>query len=136
MAGPKMCSTIALNAACTAIRDNTNKVAVCTTEITSASSVADIEGTGGSTYGLAWTTLTTGASTSWAIAAGDVSGLKLTMSSQGGISVETTGVAGKIVLYNTASTILYITDCTTQALTSTSNTVTIPAFDIEFRNAT
>jgi hypothetical protein len=132
----KFCSTIALNAACTAIRDNTAKVAVCTSLITSASSVADIEGTGGSTFGLAWTSLTTGASTSWAIAAGDVSGIKLTMTSQGGVSVVSTGVAGKVVFYNTATTIIYITDCTTQALTSTNNTVTIPAFDIEFRNAT
>jgi len=130
----KFCSTVALNAGCTALRDNTAKVAVCTSLITSASSVSDIESS--ATYGLAWTTLTTGASTSWTIAAGDVSGLKLTMSSQGGIAVGTTGVAAKVVLYNTASTILYITDCTTQALTSTANTVTIPAFDIEFRNAT
>ena len=134
MAGPKMCSTIALNAACTSIRDLTEKVAICTTAITSASAVSDIEG--GAAHGLAWTTLTTGASTSWTIAAGDVSGIKLTMSSQGGISVEATGVAGKIAFYATASTVYYITDCTTQALTSTSNTVTIPAFDIEFRNAT
>lgn len=126
----KFCSSNILNAAATVIRDNCAKIAVCTT--VSIASVADAQ-----TNMLAETTLTTGASTSFTIADGDVSGRKITISQQSSIAVATTGVAGQIALYSSAANVLYyLTNCTTQALASTSNKVTIPAWKIEFRDAT
>ena len=128
----KFCSSNILNAAATVIRDNCAKIAVCTT--VSITNVAEAQGAM-----LAETTLTTGASTSFTIADGDVSGRKITISQQSSIAVASTGVAGQIALYTTVggSTVLYyLTNCTTQALASTSNKVTIPAWKIEFRDAT
>ena len=131
----KHCSTIILNAACTVIRDNCTLVTICTSDITTASSASQANST--ANYMLASATLTTGASTSWTIAAGDVSGVKITMSSQSTLAVEKTGVAQKICLMAAGSSKIYNqTECTTQNLASTANRVTIPAFDIEFRDAT
>lgn len=131
----KFCSTIVLNAACTVIRDNCTAICVCTTELTSASSAQHAIST--ANYGLAITTLTTGASTSWTIAPGDVSGVKITVTAQSSIAVNKVGVAGKVALVNAGSSkIYYFTECTTQSLASTANKVTIPAWDIEFRDAT
>jgi hypothetical protein len=128
----KFCSSVILDAAATVIRDRAAKIAVCTSN--AIASVDDVEA-----QTLAVTTLTTGAgSTSFAIQDGDISGRKITIAAQSSIAVGTTGVAGKICLYTTIGTtaLLYITECTTQALASTANKVTIPAWKIEFRDAT
>lgn len=128
----KFCSSVILNAAATVIRDGAAKIAVCTS--VAIASVNDVEA-----QTLAVTTLTTGAgSTSFTIADGDVSGRKITISAQSSIAVATTGVAGQIALYTTVGStqLYYLTNCTTQALASTANKVTIPAWKIEFRDAT
>ena len=126
----KSCSTIILNACATIIRDNAQKVAICTS--VSTNTVASVQANL-----LAETTLTTGASTSYTIGPGDVSGVKITITSQASIAVASTGVAQRIALYSSVSNVVYaITECTTQALTSTLNKVTIPAFDVEFQDAT
>ena len=128
----KFCSSIILDAAATVIRDRGAKIAVCTSAV--INTVDNVE-----TYTLAVTTLTTGAgSTSYTLADGDVSGRKITISAQSSIAVATTGVAAQICIYTTIGTtaLLYKTDATTQALASTANKVTIPAWKIEFRDAT
>ena len=126
----KFCSSLVLNAACTYIRDNTVKVAVCST--LSTASVAAVQAAM-----LAETALTTGASTSWTLADSSVTGRKLTMTAQSSIAIATTGVAKNIALYSSVSDVVYyVTNCTTQALVSTNNKVTIPAFSMHFYDAT
>jgi hypothetical protein len=127
----KSCSTVILNACATFIRDNAQKVAICTS--VSTNTVASVQANM-----LAETTLTTGAgSTSYTIGAGDVSGVKITITSQASIAVATTGVAQRLALYSSVTNVVYaVTECTTQALTSTLNKVTIPTFDVEFQDAT
>ena len=126
----KFCSSVVLGAACTVIRDNTAKVAVCTSLTTNT--VADVQANM-----LAETTLTTGASTSWTLADSSVSGRKITMTAQSSIAIATTGVAKSIALYSSVTNLVYyVTHCSTQALVSTANKVTIPAFSMHFYDAT
>lgn len=62
------------------------------------------------------------------IADGDTNGRKLTTAQQSDTSITGSGTAGHVVLDD--GTNLYITTCTSQALTS-GGTVTTPAYDIE-----
>lgn len=65
------------------------------------------------------------------IANGDTSGRKLTVAQQAAISITASGTANHIVLaISGSSRLIYITTCTSQALTS-GGTVTVPAWDIE-----
>jgi hypothetical protein len=67
---------------------------------------------------------------------GDVSGRKVTVASKSGVTVDTSGTATHVALVITASsTLLYVTTCTSQALTS-GNTVTFPAWDVEVADPT
>lgn len=63
---------------------------------------------------------------------GDTNGRKVTVAQQSDIPIDTTGTATHIVIARDAATseLLYVTTCTSQALTS-GGTVTIPAWDIE-----
>lgn len=60
---------------------------------------------------------------------GDTSGRKTTIAQQASISITDSGDATHIVL-SSADTLLYVTTCTQQTLTS-GGTVTVPAWDIE-----
>lgn len=64
---------------------------------------------------------------------GDTNGRKISINEQADISVTNSGTAEHIALTN-ADTLLYVTTCTSQALTS-GNTVTVPAWDIEIADA-
>jgi len=67
----------------------------------------------------------------YTIADGDSSGRKLTVTAQSGVSVTATGTATHVVLADdVGSELLYVTTCTSQALTS-GGSVDVPAFDIE-----
>jgi hypothetical protein len=67
---------------------------------------------------------------------GDTSGRKVTVASKSGVTVDTSGTATHVALVNTtSSTLLYVTTCTSQALTA-SNTVTFPAWGIEVADPT
>lgn len=82
------------------------------------------------TYKLADVTVTAGdGNGDFTIANGDTSGRKLTVAAQADIPVDTSGTAEHIALCD-GSRLLYVTTCTSQAITS-GNTVTIPAWDIE-----
>jgi len=60
---------------------------------------------------------------------GDVSGRKVTVAEQEDVDVDSTGTATHVAICD-GSVLLYVTTCTSQALTS-GNTVTVPAWDIE-----
>jgi hypothetical protein len=85
------------------------------------------------TYDLATHTLTSG---DFSKANGDSSGRKVTVAQQASIAVDHNGTATHIALGKSGSSELtYVTTCTSQVLTA-GNTVTVPAFDIEFGDPT
>lgn len=84
---------------------------------------------------LADVTLTAGdGNGDYTIANGDTSGRKLTVAQQANITIDASGDATHVCL-DDGSTLLYVTTCTTQTLTS-GGTVTVPAFDIEIADPT
>lgn len=78
------------------------------------------------TYALADVTMAGGDYTN---ADGDTSGRKCTVGAKSGVTVDTTGTATHIAICD-GSVLLYVTTCTSQALTS-GNTVDFPAWDVE-----
>lgn len=82
------------------------------------------------TYALADVTMAGGDFTK---ANGDTSGRKVTMGAKSSVLIDASGTATHIALVRVAdSTLLYVTTCTSQALTANgSNTVNFPAWDIE-----
>jgi hypothetical protein len=65
---------------------------------------------------------------------GDTSGRKVTMAANNGVAVDASGTAAHVAWWGSSgSTLLLVTTCTTQALTS-GNTVNIPAHDFEIRD--
>uniref|UniRef100_A0A6H1ZNS0 Uncharacterized protein n=1 Tax=viral metagenome TaxID=1070528 RepID=A0A6H1ZNS0_9ZZZZ len=85
------------------------------------------------TYMLAIKSTLTGADFLIADAAGG--GRKTTISQQASISVTASGAATHICLMDVSAKLLYVTTCTSQALTS-GNTVTIPAWTITIGDPT
>lgn len=83
-----------------------------------------------STYALADVTMSGGDFTK---ANGDTSGRKLTMAAKSSALIDATGTATHIALVRVSdSTLLYVTTCTSQALTANgSNTVNFPSWKIE-----
>lgn len=78
---------------------------------------------------LADVTLTAGAGNGdYTLANGDTNGRKLTVAQQASVPIDSSGTATHVVL--TDGTNIYVTTCTSQALTA-GGTVTVPAWDIE-----
>ena len=120
MAG-KSQNDLMLDAAFDYIRGIVTTMSICTTQPT--------------TYSQAFTVNTLAlvamASTDITTTPGDTSGRKMHVGSETGMTVVTTGAANHIALIDTDGTaLLFVTTCTTQALT-TGNTVNIPAWDDE-----
>lgn len=67
--------------------------------------------------------------TDYTKAAGDTSGRKCTIAAKSSVPVDTTGTATHVAICD-GTRLLYVTTCTSQALTS-GNTVNIPAWDVE-----
>lgn len=65
---------------------------------------------------------------------GDTSGRKVTMAAKSAVPVDTTGTATHVALVD-ATRLLYVTTCTSQALTS-GNTVNFPAWKVEIADPT
>jgi len=107
------------------IADNCKRITVCSTQPTTYTE-------GNATYALADVTTTEGVGGGdFTLANGDTNGRKLTVASQADIDIDSSGTAQHIALLDVDnSKLLYVTTCTSQALTDT-GTVTIPAFDIE-----
>lgn len=85
-----------------------------------------------STYKLADVVMTAGAGNGdYVLADGDASGRKLTVQQQSSMDIDTSGTATHVAIsISGSSTLLYVTTCTSQVLTS-GGTVTVPAWDIE-----
>lgn len=60
---------------------------------------------------------------------GDTSGRKVTVAQKSAVTIDNSGTATHVVLAS-GSVLLYVTTCTSQALTA-AGTVTFPAWDIE-----
>ena len=82
------------------------------------------------TYALADVTMAGGDFTK---AAGDVSGRKVTVAAKSGVLIDVSGTANHVALVRVSdTTLLYVTTCTSQALTANgSNTCSFPAWDVE-----
>ena len=102
------------------ILDQANIMTACSAEPTTRTEAV-------TTYALADATMT--ADTDYTKANGDTSGRKVTVAAKSTITVDASGTATHIALCD-GSTLLYVTTCTSQALTS-GNTVNFPAWDVE-----
>lgn len=108
-----------LDGALDVIKNNCNGMQACSAEPTTRTEAV-------TTYELAAAAMTSGDFTH---ANGDTSGRKTTVAAQSGETVDNTGTATHVSL-TSASLLLYVTTCTSQALTS-GNTVNFPAWKIE-----
>ncbi len=115
-----------LDAALDWVRARVTRECVCSTQPTTYAQAI-------TTYNLATKTGVT--STMLTVGNGDTNGRKVHMSSQTGLTVSVTGTAAHVALVGSSgSTLLLVTTCTTQSLT-TGNTVNIPGFDDELADA-
>jgi hypothetical protein len=105
------------------VSSGATQIAVCSTEPTTRAEAI-------TTYMLA---LSAGAPTFQANADGDVSGRKLAVDEEADIAITTSDTALHIAIVSGAD-LLYVTTCTSQALTS-GGTVTIPTWKIEIEDA-
>lgn len=102
--------------------DQADKMIVCSAQPTTYTEA-------NSTYALADVAMTP--NTDFTKANGDSSGRKVTVAAKSSVTVDTTGTATHVALVITgSSTLVYVTTCTSQALTA-GNTVSIPAWDVE-----
>lgn len=112
-----------LDAALNEIKNNCNLMTVCSAEPANYAAA----NVGGGDF-LGDVSMANG---DFTIADGDTSGRKVTVGSKSGVNVDNTGSATHVALLDTGtSTLLYVTTCTAQSLTS-GNTVTFPTWDIE-----
>lgn len=110
-----------LDGALNIIKNNCTRLCVCSTQPTTYTQAI-------TTYELADVTVD---SNDFTAANGDVSGRKLTVGAQTGVTVDNSGTFQHIALVDVAnSKLLYVTTGTSQVLTA-GNTVDIPAWDIE-----
>lgn len=117
-----------LNAFLNVIANAGVKISLCSTQPTNYTEA-------NATYSLGSKTLTAGSGNgSYLIADGDVSGRKLTILQQTGISVTATGSAQHVAITDGASVLYAVTTLTAQTVTS-GNTATINTFDIEIADA-
>ncbi len=72
--------------------------------------------------------------TDYTKANGDTNGRKVTVAAKNAVAVDTSGTATHVALVD-ATRLLYVTTCTSQALTS-GNTVNFPAWDVEIADPT
>ena len=115
-----------LDGALNILKNNATRLTVCSMQPTTYTE-------GNATYALADVTVD---STDFTNANGDTSGRKTTVGAQSAFPVDTSGTAQHVALLDvTNSKLLYVTTCTSQALTA-GNTVSTPAFDIEIADPT
>jgi len=115
-----------LDAAFDWVRARVTGISVCSTQPTTYAQAY-------TTYALAKTAIT---STGLTVADSTTSGRKMTVAAKSAVSVTASGTAAHIALFgSTGSTLLLVTTCTTQALTS-GNTVNIPSWKDNIADAT
>jgi len=108
------------------IRELVTGISVCSTQPTTYAQAT-------STYKLADVNGIT--STKFTLQDGAVSGRRITLAAQNGLTIDTTGTAAHVAWWSTTGSglLILVTTCTTQALT-TGNTVNVPAHDFEVRD--
>lgn len=115
-----------LDGALNIIKNNCTRMVACSAQPTTYTEA-------NATYALADVTMASGDFTN---ANGDTSGRKTTVAAKSSVTVDTSGTANNVALLDvTNSKLLYVTTCTSQALTS-GNTVNFPAWDIEIADPT
>lgn len=116
-----------LDAALNYIANNGDAIYICDTQPTNLTEAT-------TTYALAdIPSLTSGDYTG--PADGDTNGRKLTVDQQTGVTIDTSGTATHVAIVDAGTELLYVTTCTSQALTA-SNTLTMNAWDIEIADPT
>lgn len=117
-----------LDGALNILKNNVTRQVACSAQPTTFAE-------GNATYALANVTLASGDFTN---ANGDTSGRKTTVAAKSGVLIDTSGSATYVALLDvTNSKLLYVTTCTSLALTANgSNTVNFPAWDIEIADPT
>lgn len=107
------------------ILDQANIMTVCNAQPTTRTEAV-------TTFALADVAMTV--NTDYTKANGDTSGRKVTVAAKAGVTVDTTGTGNHIALCD-GTNLLYVTTCTSQALTA-ANTVNFPAWKIEIADPT
>jgi len=116
----KACNDLVMDAALDYISTST-LLTVCSAQPTTYAEAS-------STYKLADVVTDSGDFTK---ANGDTNGRKVTVSQQANVPIDSSGTATHVALsISGSSTLVYVTTCTSQALTS-GGTVTVPAWDVE-----
>lgn len=110
-----------LDGALNILKNNATRLCICSAQPTTYTEAI-------TTYELADVTID---STDFTNANGDTSGRKTTVGAQTSVTVDNSGTATHVALVDVAnSKLLYVTTCTSQALTG-GNAVNTPAWDIE-----
>jgi hypothetical protein len=121
----KKCSDAYMDAML-ALIDDADALTICSAEPANVAGIAAVA--------LADVAMTPGAGNGdYTLANGDTSGRKLTVAQQSNMPIDASGTATHVVIDD--GTNLYVTTCTSQALTS-GGTVTTPAWDIEVADPT
>jgi hypothetical protein len=124
----KLVPDATIDAMLAVIANAVDRIDICSTQPTTYAEAT-------STYSLGNVVVTAGVGGGdWTAGNGDVSGRKITMAQQTGVSIGSNGTAQHIAGTDGASVLWFVTTCTSQAVTS-GNTATINAFDIEVLDA-
>lgn len=117
-----------MDGALNVLKNNVTRMVACSAQPTTFTE-------GNATYALADVTMASG---DFTLANGDTSGRKVTMAAKSGVTIDTSGTATHVALLDvTNSKLLYVTTCTSLALTAGGgNTVSFPAWDIEVADPT
>ena len=122
-----------LDASLQYLEDNADRLCVCSAEPTTYAEAITTHDGGASKYKLAIVTID---GTDFTGPADGTSGRKTTINEQAALTVDATASATHIALCdNGAEALLYVTTCTSQALTL-GNTVTVPAWIIQIADPT
>ena len=124
----KLASDATIDGGLDYIAANAKKVFVCTTAAITDYTEAS------ATYNLTTGKAVTSTHFTKANSTGAGGGRKITIAQQSSLSVSTSGTAGHVAV-TSSNALLYVTTCTTQALTS-GNKVTIPAWRVDISDPT
>lgn len=115
-----------LDGALNIIKNNCTRMTLCSSQPTTYTE-------GNATYALADVTVASG---DFTVADGTTNGRKVTVAQKTGVTVDTTGTGTHVALLDvTNSKLLYVTTCTSQAVTS-GNTMTFNSWKIEIADPT
>lgn len=121
----KSVSNTVLDAALNYIKNNADLMTACSAEPTNLTEAV-------TTYALADVAMT---GTDFTVGEGDTNGRKVAVGAKADVLVDASDTATHVALVDSGTELLYVTTCTSQALTS-GNTVDFPTWDIEIADPT